>query len=339
MSKGDNLRSLRTFGHLTSKLSNIMQKLLVTGATGFIGSALIAKLITQKHKVIAGVRQISPNIPSFIEQFKINKNLATTDWSNALQNVDVVIHTAARVHIMQEDNALDTLTEHRKVNVKGTLNLATQAAENGVNRFVFISTIKVNGELTMKNQSFTPNDKCTPTDPYGLSKYEAEQGLLALGKRTKMEVVIIRPPLVYGINVKGNFFSLITWLRKGIPLPFGSIINQRSMIGLDNLVNFILLCCNHPKASNEIFLISDDEDVSTPELLKKVAHAFNKKLLLLPIPVSILLLVAKLVKKEDSIDRLSSSLQVDISKSKQLLAWKPVYTMDEQLLKMSTSFP
>jgi nucleoside-diphosphate-sugar epimerase len=248
-----------------------------------------------------------------------------------------VIHTAARVHIM-DDSAADPLTEFRKVNTAGTLNLARQAADAGVKRFIFISSIKVNGEMTLVDQPFKPNDNYIPTDPYGLSKYEAEQGLLTIAKETGMEVVIIRPPLVYGPEVKANFSSMMKWINRGVPLPFGYINNQRSLVALDNLVDFIIHCIDHPKAVNEVFLISDGEDVSTSILLRKVAKAFGKKPKLIPVPVWLMTLAAKLIGKGDVATRLFGSLQVDSSKARELLGWKPVITMDEQLKKTAEAY-
>jgi len=247
-------------------------------------------------------------------------------------DIDVVVHLAARVHIMNDDSS-DPLAEFRKVNTDGTLNLARQAAESGVKRFIYLSSIKVNGEITETGQSFVPDDTFVPDDPYGLSKYEAEQGLLALAKETNMEVVIIRPPLVYGPGVKANFHSMMRWIYKGVPLPFGAVYNQRSLVALDNLVSFIIHCIDHPKAANGVFLISDGEDVSTTELLQKVAKAFDKKAILLPVPVSLMKFVSKLLGKADVANRLFGSLQVDSSKARDLLGWKPVITMDGQLKK------
>ncbi|MBV1899527.1 MAG: SDR family oxidoreductase [Cycloclasticus sp.] len=307
--------------------------ILVTGATGFVGSSIVEQLWTSGHDVRACSRQRSDSFPSAVEFIATGDLSENTEWRQALQDVGVVIHTAARAHIMN-DVVADPLAEFRKVNTAGTLNLARQAAEAGVRRFVFISSIKVNGELT-ESVPFSSEDSFVPTDPYGLSKYEAEQGLLALAKETGMEVVIIRPTLVYGSGVKGNFASLLKWMKRGVPLPLGAIHNQRSLVALDNLVDFIIHCIDHPKASNEIFLISDGEDVSTTELLQKVAKAFDKRALLLPIPVSWMTLAAKLLGKADVANRLFGSLQVDSSKAYELLGWKPVITMDEQLKKIA----
>ncbi|MDX2505488.1 MAG: NAD-dependent epimerase/dehydratase family protein, partial [Gammaproteobacteria bacterium] len=255
--------------------------ILVTGATGFVGRALIMRLLANDVNVLAGVRTRLVGFPDAVQEAVIGDLSVLGDASLALkhtlfEDVDIVVHTAARVHIMN-DTSNDPLEEFRKVNTYATLNLAKQAADSGVKRFVFLSSIKVNGELTMPCHLFSSDDTFVPTDPYGLSKYEAEQGLLALAKETGMEVVIIRPPLVYGPGVKANFASMMRWMEKSIPLPFGAIHNQRSLVALDNLVSFIIHCIDHPKAANEIFLISDGEDVSTTELLQKVATAFRKK--------------------------------------------------------------
>jgi nucleoside-diphosphate-sugar epimerase len=266
-----------------------MKKILITGATGLVGGAVMRELLKLRILIIAGVRKNSAIASNDVKKIKTGEISSTTDWVLALANVDVVIHAAARVHVM-DDSSADPLTEFRKVNTAGTLNLARQAADSGVKRFIFISSIKVNGEMTELEHPFTPDDDYIPTDPYGLSKYEAEQGLLELAKNTGMEVVIIRPPLVYGPDVKANFASMMKWMNKGIPLPFGAIQNKRSLVALDNLVSFIIHCADYkktPQAANQVFLISDGEDVSTTELLQKVAKSFGKKALLLPVPVSL----------------------------------------------------
>ena len=314
-----------------------VSKVLLTGATGFVGRALVAELLRRDKTVVAAVRKLAPNLPTDVHQEVVGNLSSNTEWGSALQNIDVVIHLAARVHIM-DDSAADPLTEFRKVNTEGALKLARQSADAGVKRFIFLSSIKVNGEMTVPGQPFQPNDNYIPTDPYGLSKYEAEQGLLAIAKQTGMEVVIIRPPLVYGPDVKANFSSMMKWVNKGLPLPFGAIHNQRSFVALDNLVDFIIHCIDHPKAANEVFLISDGEDVSTTQLLQKVAKAFAKKPMLIPVPVCLMTFVAKLVGKGDVANRLFGSLQVDSSKARDLLGWKPIITMDEQLKKTAEAY-
>ena len=236
------------------------------------------------------------------------------------------------------DTSSEPLAEFRKVNTAGTLNLAIQAAEAGVKRFIFISTIKVNGELTARDSAFQVELTAPPVDPYALSKYEAEHGLMSLTQSTGMQVVIIRPPLVYGPGVKANFATIINWLARGVPLPLGAIHNERSLIALDNLLSFIMLCITHPKAGNEIFLISDREDVSTTQLLQKIARALHKKILLVPVSVSGMRFIAKLLGKQDMANRLFTSLQIDSSKATDLLGWQPVISMEEQLRKIAATY-
>jgi len=322
---------------------------LVTGATGFVGTALIADLLSESYAIKALVRQSSVGLPLTVEQVVVGDlaELALDDSSGflreAFNGVEVVVHTAARVHVMNDD-ASNPSTEFRKMNRDASLVLARLAAESEVKRFVFLSSIKVNGEMTRPGHPFTPDDVHVPDDPYGLSKYEAEQGLLALAQETGMEVVIIRPPLVYGPGVKANFSSMMKWMGKLVPLPFGAIHNQRSLVALDNLVSFISLCADReksPKAANQVFLISDGEDVSTTQLLRKVGQALNHhspsgiKAWLVPVPVSLMTFFAKLLGKGAVANRLFGSLQVDSSKARDLLGWKPVITMDEQLAKMA----
>ena len=312
--------------------------ILITGATGFVGRALVDKL--EKENIICAVRQFSQVLSNNVNQVSVGNISALTDWSESLNKVDVVIHAAARVHIM-DDDSVDPLAVYREANTESTLNLARQAIKVGVERFVFISSIKVNGEITRSGQPFTTDDNLVLSDPYGLSKYEAEQGLLQLAKESQIEIVIVRPPLVYGPGVKANFASMMTWLNKNVPLPFGAIYNQRSLVALDNLVDFIALCADRkrsPKAANQVFLISDGEDVSTTQLLKKVAQAFNKPARLIPVPVWLMSFIAKLLGKRDVANRLFGSLQVDSSKARDLLGWKPVITMDEQLKKTAESY-
>jgi len=316
-------------------------KVLVTGATGFVGSELIRRLAAKALDVVGCVRSADSALSVGVERFVVD-DLTKIDinWPLVLGSVDVVIHTAARAHIMN-DEVLDPLSEYRKVNCEATLRLARAAVESGVKRFVFVSSVKVNGEMSDLNRPFSPDDNFIPVDPYGLSKHEAEQGLLQIAEETAMEVVIIRPPLVYGPGVRANFASMMKWMQKGIPLPFGAINNKRSLVALDNLVNFIALCADRnksPKAANEVFLISDNEDVSTTLLLRKVASAFGKRSWLIPVPVGWMTFAAKLLGKEDVAVRLFSSLQVDSSKACKLLGWKPVITMGEQLKKTADEY-
>lgn len=310
-----------------------MKKILLTGATGFIGKALISELLKQKIELVASIRKENMVLPKNIKTINTGELLPSTDWSAALTNVDVVVHLAARVHVMQ-DGSSNPLAEFRKTNTAATLNLAEQAAAAGATRFIFISSIKANRGT---QKLLTPNDTSIPDDPYGLSKYEAEQGLLAIAKQTKMDVIIIRPPLVYGPNVKGNFLTLIKCIQKNVPLPLGNIHNLRSLIALDNLVDFICCCIYTHDISNEIFIVSDGEDISTTELLKKIAHAFNKKALLIPIPAITLSFIANILGRKSIADRVLASLQVDSSNATELLGWKPIISMDAQLKKIADS--
>jgi nucleoside-diphosphate-sugar epimerase len=310
--------------------------ILLTGATGFLGSKLATDLQSKSSVTmtltVRRLTKISAGNTRIVDGLS-----ADTDWSAALANQDIVIHAAARAHILK-DEELDPLTEYRKVNVDGTLTLARQASLAGVKRFIFVSSIKVNGEGTLLGRPFQPEDSPSPKDSYGISKCEAEAGLLKLAAESGMEVVIIRPPLIYGPGVKANFASMVSWVRKGIPLPFGMVGNKRSLVAIDNLVDFILLCADRsisPKAANQVFLVSDGEDVSTTTLLRKVARAYGVQAHLLPVPVLFLRLVAKLLGKSDVADRLFGNLQVDSRKALELLGWKPIVTMDDQLWKMA----
>ena len=306
-------------------------KVLITGANGFVGRALCARG-TSCDLVIKGAMRSAQTLPANVESVLIATIDGNTDWRDALQGINVIVHLAARVHIMH-DHANDPLQEFRKVNVDGTVNLAKQAALAGVKRFVFISSIKVNGESTPLGQPFQADDLPLPVDAYGLSKYEAENALKQLASETGMEVVIIRPPLVYGVGVKANFYSMMRWLDKGIPLPLGAIHNQRSLVALDNLVDLIITCIDHPAAANQIFLVSDGEDLSTSELLRHAASALDKSAKLLPIPVWLLQMAASLLGKRAVAQRLCSSLQLDITKTRQLLNWTPLVSVDDALHK------
>lgn len=314
-----------------------MQKIMVTGATGFIGQAVVQALLAQKYRLSIAVRNLSPTLPESVTQIKITDIASLAENSSALQDIDVLIHIAGRAHIMDKTEN-DPLAEFRRVNTTATLKLANLAESSGVKRFIFISSIKVNGEASLPGNPFKPELGSPPADAYGLSKFEAEHGLLSIAHSTRMQVVIIRPPLVYGPGVKANFATLIKWLNKGIPLPFGAIKNKRSLVALDNLVSFIMLCISHPKAANEIFLLADETDVSTTELLQKIAHALHVRAWLLPVPVALMTFFARLIARQDLAERLFGSLQVDSSKAKNLLGWQAVTTMDEQLRKIAEDY-
>jgi nucleoside-diphosphate-sugar epimerase len=291
-------------------------EVLLTGATGFIGGQLVKQLMQDTEVSLRLALRTAG------EQFRDRRMTVyspidlsiNADWSLMLQGCDVVIHTAARAHVMKE-TVKDPLSEFRKINTEATLNLAGQAAQQGVRRFIFISSIGVNGNRTARSQPFSADDLPNPSNPYAISKYEAEQGLLRLAKESSMEIVIIRPPLVYGVSAKGNFQRLIQWLKKGIPLPLGAINNKRSFVSIDNLLSLILTCIEHPAAANQIFLVSDGEDISTTVLLKKMSQLMNKPARLLPVPQSLLSLAANLLGRKDDLQRLCGSLQVDISKN------------------------
>ena len=263
-------------------------------------------------------------------EFVVGDLADETNWEKALCQQEVVIHAAARAHIMK-DGLSDPLGEYRRVNVDGTLNLAKQAVVFGVKRFIFISSIKVNGEATRTGNFFAASDAPAPEDAYGLSKLEAERGLIQLATETDMEVVIIRPPLIYGPGVKGNFASMVKLVEKGVPLPLGAIHNKRSLVGIDNLVDLIIRCIDHPAAANQVFLAGDGEDLSTTELLRGVGRAMGKPARLIPVPAGLLQLGATVLGKKAMAQRLLGSLQVDISKTCELLDWKPPYTVEEGL--------
>jgi UDP-glucose 4-epimerase len=311
--------------------------ILVTGANGFVGSNLCGELVHSGRSVVAATRQILPDVVSSVTNFQISALDADTGWQQGLQGCEAVVHLAARVHMMR-DEAADPLAEFRKINVQGTLNLACQAAEVGVRRFIYLSSIKVNGEQTLPEKSFTEEDLPTPLEPYSISKYEGEEGLLKLAQQTGMEVVIIRSPLVYGPGVKANFLKMMRWLHKGMPLPLGAIHNRRSLVASDNLVDFIITCLDHPQAANQTFLISDGEDLSTTGLLRRMGLALGRPARLIPVPVSLLAAGAALLSRRDMAQRLCGSLQVDISKAQTLLGWKPPISVDEGLRRTAHGF-
>ncbi|MDH1622353.1 SDR family oxidoreductase [Pseudomonas chengduensis] len=313
-----------------------MNSVLLTGSTGFVGSALLSELKKfPDFRVISAVRSaVSPASDDVVVVGNID---GTTDYSSALNGVDVVVHSAARAHIMRDEVA-DPLAEYRTVNVEGTLNLAKQAVAAGVKRFVYISSIKVNGESTTGLQAFTESDSAKPEDPYGVSKYEAEEGLRLLAQETGLEIVIIRPPLVYGPGVKANFLSLVKLSATELPLPFGSVNNHRSMVYVGNLVSFIIHCIRHPAAANETFLVSDGEDVSLRNLVTYIRLCLGRSPRLLPVPVGLFKLAGALTVRRGMVDRLVGDLQVDSSKARTLLEWVPPYTVEQGIAATVADF-
>jgi len=303
---------------------------LLTGATGFVGHALAKSICALQNLRLAVALRTPTNKFETVHQYVLDDLTATTDWAFAVAGQQVVIHAAARVHVINESKS-HPHTAFQVVNVDGTLNLARQAAIAGVKRFVFISSVKVNGESTSSGKAFTELDAPNPQDAYGQSKHEAEQALRQLSADTGMEVVIIRPPLVYGPGVKANFAALMSAVQRGWSLPLGAVHNQRSLVALSNLVDFIVTCLTHPAAANQTFLVSDGEDLSTPDLIRRLARAMNRPARLLPVPVWALQAVALLLGKGDAVQRLCGNLQVGISKSRTLLGWNPPVSVDEGL--------
>jgi nucleoside-diphosphate-sugar epimerase len=286
-------------------------KLAITGSTGFIGKFLLDQLMVLGESPVVIPRQVDELI-------------------NLLRGCDAVIHLAARVHVMHDTN-VESFANFRTVNVNGTLNLARQAVDAGVSRFVFISSIGVNGAQTIAGTPFREAVQTNPHNAYALSKWEAEQGLMQIAAETGLEVVIIRPPLVYGYNAPGNFGMLSRAVQKGYPLPLGAVHNQRSLVALDNLVDFIITCISHPNAANQTFVVSDGQDLSTTELLKGMAKAAGVPSRLVPVPVWALQAAASVLGKGEVIQRLCGNLQVDISKARNLLGWVPPISVEEGL--------
>lgn len=301
------------------------QRVFVTGATGFVGSRLIECLRDDGHSVTAAVRR-SVNVG--VPVFQMGDLSEEQEWSSALVGQDVIVHCAARVHMMSE-TAADPLAAFREVNVGATLNLARQAAAAGVRRLIFLSSIKVNGELTEPGRPFTSHDSPAPADPYAVSKVEAEAGLVELARQTGMELVIIRPVLVYGPGVKGNFQRMMDRVQRGGVLPLGAVDNRRSLVALDNLVDLIVTCVDHPAAAGQIFLVSDGEDISTPEMLRHMGRVLGRQVRLLPVPVSWLKMGAALLGKRSEAQRLCGSLQVDIEHTCKTLDWKPPVSLEQ----------
>ncbi len=304
-------------------------RILLTGGTGFVGRAIADRIMKSPGwELVAASRSGAKIAPINAVVPDLDEN---TNWQSALEGVNVVIHSAARVHVLNE-TAADQLMAYRRTNVAGTLNFARQAANAGVERFIFISSVKVNGEVTTAGRPFCADDVPHPADPYGVSKMEAEQGLREIASATGLKCVIIRPPLVYGPRVKANFLSMMRWLWRGVPLPLGAIVdNRRSLVFLDNVVDLIVTCIDHPEAPGQTFMVSDDQDLSTVQLLRQMGDALGKPARLIPVPVGVLRRGASLLGKEELAQRLCDSLQVDIGKTRRVLGWKPPYTLDQGL--------
>ena len=303
--------------------------LLLTGANGFVGSRLAAALESNPEINLTAIIRRSVEV-RFNNVIVVQGIDANTDWSEAVKGQNIILHAAARTHIMKDD-AANSMAKYHRINVEGTLNLARQAAAGGVIRFVFISSIKVNGEATKTGVPFTADDTPKPINKYGISKWEAERGLLQLAADTGMEVVIIRPPLVYGPNAKGNFAKLSALIAKEVPLPLAKIENKRSFVAIDNLIDLIITCLYHPKAANQAFLASDGQDLSTPEFLNGMAIAMGRDAKLFPLPSPLLSLAASLIGKKYEANSLLGSLQIDIAKTRDVLNWSPVIGIEEGL--------
>ena len=307
-------------------------KLLLTGPGGFVGRALRQSLLFRPDFDLCCVYRVLPAAGNLSLLDVVAGNIENIkDWSEFLTDVEVVLHTAAIAHV-QGPVTKQLQSEFDAVNTVATLTLARQAADADVKRFIFLSTIKVLGDST-SGSAFNSDTKPAPIDEYACSKWRAEQGLRALAAETGMEVVIVRPVLVYGPGVKANFLSMMCWLHKGVPLPFGGIYNKRSLVALDNLVDLLVTCIDHPAAANQTFLVSDGEDLSTTELLSRMAKALGKPARLLPLPSWILEWGAKLLGKQALAQRLCGSLQVDITKTCELLGWRPSVGVDTALLQ------
>jgi nucleoside-diphosphate-sugar epimerase len=308
--------------------------ILVTGANGFVGRRLCAELATRGRPVRAAVRQLREPHP---QAFPVGDIRADTDWEAALAGAEAVIHCAARVHVMQ-DSAADPLAAFRAVNLDGTRRLAEVAAAVGVRRLVFLSSIKVNGEATAPGSPFRASDSPRPADAYAVSKWEAEQALHEVASRSGLEVVVVRPPLVYGPGVRANFERLMRWVARGAPIPLGSVDNRRSMVGLDNLVDLLVRCVDHPAAAGQTFLVSDRRDLSTPEWIRMLAAAMGRPARLLPVPPALLRLGGSLSGRGAEVERLIGSLQLDIEPTCETLDWSPPVSVEEGLRRTVAGF-
>lgn len=307
-----------------------MLKILVTGATGFVGKQLVPALIHLGHEVRCAVSKKVDWLEA--EQVVMNRLELETDWSRALIGIDVVIHLAARVHIMKEKTQ-SAVDEYYKINTFATKNLAEQAAKHQVKRFVFLSSIKVNGELTLAGAPFCEETKVSPEDPYGKSKLYAEQYLLQISQNTSMQVVIVRPPLVYGPGVKANFLKMMQLVNKRVPLPFARVQNKRHFIYIENLVSALCVLTTHPEAANQTYLVADDDPFSLPHLMRLIAHELHVRIWLIPFPVHFMMYIFQHLGMKNLNTRLFSSLEINANKIKSQLGWNPPVNSVEGLKK------
>jgi len=312
-------------------------RILVTGADGFVGNTLCPYLETKGHSVRRAVWKIKDRFSPEHNWIETGNIGTKENWSETVRDVHAIVHLAGRAHILHE-TAVDPLAQFRQVNVEATRRLAQAAAETGVKRFIFVSSIGVTGDHTLPGQVVTEETPPAPRKDYAISKWEAEQALQEIASQSTLEVVIIRPPLVYGPGVKGNFLRLLKLIDRRVPLPLGSIQNQRSLISVTNLADFITLCTIHPDAANETFVIADGQGVSIPTLIRRIAYHLEITVMLIPVPKTVLLGVARVFRVKHSLDQLVNSLVVDATKAKKLLGWTPVTTMDEELAKTTQWF-
>jgi len=311
-----------------------MMKVLITGANGFVGKRVCSRLRKEGCAVRGAVRHYDPYCEDNARWgVTLNGDIvsvgdidANTDWSRALNGIDVVVHLAARVHVMQEISE-DPLESFRSVNVHGTEHLARMAIEKGVKRLVYISSISIHGNSTV-DRAYLEEDEAQPNSPYAVSKWEGELLLRKIERESNLEIVIVRPPLVYGEGVGGNFLRMMQWTNKGLPLPLKSIRNKRSFIGIENLADLIACCVSHPEAAGETFLAADGEDLSTPDLIGRVAKLMGRSARLFPLPVDVIRTLGRLAGQRDIVDRLCSSLRVDATKARSVLKWQPQTSFD-----------